>query len=197
VGATVVRGRPYRMRRSPATLLAVAAVLGAGCGFGGDGEVTERVQQPALLTRTDVERQPVGSPQRTMLEWWRTLQFDNPIVAAGFYSRKLGITPSVLESQLQFGAGALGLVQRPKLVEVERHGNRAVVFALLENKSDNPNGRVDTVRTARSFNLVREGDKWKLAENLYLERQARIQRFFRRAARSQADPPRRQAQRAP
>jgi hypothetical protein len=180
------------MRLWLAAIAAVVAAGATGCGFGED-ELTQRVQQPGLLSQKDLEGHPAGSPGRTMFEWWRTLQFDNPVVAAGFYSKKLDLSPAKLERQLEFGAGPLGLARRPKLVEVQEQGNKAVVLVLLEQKTDNPNGRVDTVRTARSFNLVREEGEWKLAENLYLERGARLQsrlrEFLFRSGRRPNDQP--------
>jgi hypothetical protein len=176
------------VRRRFAALLALVACALSGCGFGGDDEVTERVQQPSLLTKEDVQRLPEGSPARTTFEWWRTLQFDNPVLAVEFYDDDLGITVERLERQLKWGAGSLGLTQKPVLVEVQERGNEAAVLVLLENQTTNPNGRVDKTRTARSFNLIREGGEWKLAENLYLERQARTQQLFAAVVRQQENP---------
>jgi hypothetical protein len=164
------------MRARVSGFLALGLCALGGCGFGGDDVVTDRVQQPSLLTKQEVERQPKGSPSRTMFEWWRTMQFDNPVLAAGFYRRDLRITPETLERQLRLGAAALGLTRKPRLVEVQEQGQRAVVLVILEDRTTNPNGRVDRLRTARSFNMVRENGEWKLAENMYLERHARAQK---------------------
>lgn len=175
------------MRRAFVLLAALGAGALAGCaGIGDDDAVKTRITGPVLVTKNQIASLPQGSPARAVFEWWRALQFSNPIIAAGYYSNKLHITPGLLERQLQFGPGAHNLGARPHLVSTDITGDRAVVNVLLENQSSNPNGRTDKNETARGFNLVREDGQWKLAENLYLERGARIQRAFARAARLQA-----------
>jgi hypothetical protein len=169
-------------------LLALGAGALVGCaGIGTDDDVRVRVTGPALVSKKQIAALPEGSPARTVYEWWRSIQFDNPIVAAGFYSKELGITTRTIERQLEFGAAAQNLNARPTLVGTDMvDADHAIVNVLLENIARNPNGRIDKNQTARAFNLVREDGEWKLAENMYLERGERIQRAFARAARLQA-----------
>ena len=169
-------------------LLALGAGALVGCaGIGTDDDVRVRVTGPALVSKKQIAALPEGSPARTVYEWWRSIQFDNPIVAAGFYSKELGITTRTIERQLEFGAAAQNLNARPHLVGTDMvDADHAIVNVLLENIARNPNGRIDKNQTARAFNLVREDGEWKLAENMYLERGERIQRAFARAARLQA-----------
>jgi hypothetical protein len=175
------------VRRPIAILAALAVGALVGCaGIGTDDDVKVRVTGPALVTKKQLATLPEGSPARTVYEWWRTIQFDNPTIAVRYYSKKLGITTRTLERQLEFGAASQNLNARPHLVGTEENGDRATVLVLLENVSRNPNGRTDKTQTARGFNLVREDGEWKLAENTYLERGQRIQRAFARAARLQA-----------
>jgi hypothetical protein len=160
-------GRPLASAVGVALCLAVVA---SGCdGLGSDQEVPGRVTG------------------RVVFEWWREIQFDNATVAAKYYSRDLGITPDKLDRSLTLGPGALGLLRRPRLVDVEIHGDTATVLVLLETASRSANNRVDRTRTARGFNLVREDGEWKLSENRYIERAARVQRFFAAEARRQAE----------
>jgi hypothetical protein len=176
------------MRRGVLSALLLAAALAlAGCGDLGSGEVTERVQVPSLLTKSQVERYPEGSPARVVFGWWRALQFDNPMAASRYYDRSLRITPEKLDRQLQEGIRALGLDRRPRLVEVDKQGDRATVFLLLDASMRNPNGRVDVAGTARAFNLVREHGAWGLTENTYLERAARVSRAFAKALARRQD----------
>lgn len=177
------------MRRLLSTLLLVGACVAGGCGFGGDDEVTERVQQPALLTKAQVERHPKGSPARALFEWWRTVQYDNAVAAVPFYSDDLGLTAKKLDSMLIYGVDALGLKRRPQLVEAEVNGRRATVLVLLESKVMNFNGRVDTVRTARGFNFVREAEQWKLSDNTFLERGAELTKKLTELAARQQNAP--------
>ena len=168
-------------------LAALGAGALAGCaGIGDDDDLQTRTTGPSLVTKAQIASLPEGSPARTVFEWWRALQFSNPIIAAQYYSPKLHITPARLEQQLQFGPGAQNLNARPHLVATDVRGDRAVVNVLLENQVSNPNGRTDKNQTGRGFNLVQVDGQWKLAENLYLERGERVQRAFARAARLQA-----------
>lgn len=172
--------------RAAGPVVLLALILLPGCGAFSSDDVDARVDGPRLLTRAQVERQPVGSPQRTVFEWWRALQFDNALAAKRYYAESVGMTTARLDRQLAFGAGALTLDYRPRLVAVEEDGDRATVDVLLEYKKGNPNGRTDTLQIARAFNLVREGVKWKLAENLYLERRARLAGALIEHAQAQA-----------
>jgi hypothetical protein len=169
------------MRRGILSVLLLAALALAGCGNLGSGEVTERVRVPSLLAKEQVDRYPEGSPARVVFEWWRALQFDNSVAASRYYDRSLRLTPAKLDRQLKEGIRALGLDRRPRLVEVDEQGDSATVFLLLDASMRNPNGRVDVAGTARAFNLVREDGEWRLAENTYLERSARLSRSFAKA----------------
>jgi hypothetical protein len=169
-----------------AAVAAVALVL-VGCSSIGSDEQTptERVEQPRYLRQAVVERQPTGSPGRAFLEWWRALQFDNPVAVSVHYASELGLTPAKVEAQLAYGPGAFSFSSTPKIVETVREGNRATVNVLMTRILRAPNGRVDKVRTARGFNFVREGGEWRLSENLYLERLVRqakaIEKLLRNA----------------
>lgn len=167
------------MRRCAAALLVLTGLLG-GCSFSED-EPTERVSRPKLVTTAQVDRHPEGSPTRAFFEWWRSMQFDNPAQAARYYSRELGLTPLKLDKQLRYGTGALSLNQRPRVLEVDEDGDTATLFTVLESSTRNPNGRLDTVRSPRAFNLVREDGAWKLSDNMFIERGVRNQKIFARA----------------
>lgn len=177
------------MTLRPRILLMLAALGLAGCGGLGSGEVTERVRVPLVLTEDQVDRHPEGSPERVVFEWWRALQFDNSVAASRYYDSSLRMTPTRLARQLQYGTRPLGLNRRPRLVDVEEEeeGDRATVLLLLDDSKRNPNGRVDTDRIPRGFNLVRERGDWKLAENMYLESRARFIRSLAKAAARRQD----------
>jgi hypothetical protein len=166
------------MRRAIAVVAALAVAATTGCGAFGDDPVTERVQQPGLLTKRQVERHPEGTPQRAFFEWWRAVQYDNAALAAGYYAHSAGVTVDKLDRQLGIGLDVMGLSARPRLVEVDESGDTAIVLTLLERVVENPNGRADRVRRPRGFNLVREDGEWKLADNRFLGRQEQIHREF-------------------
>jgi hypothetical protein len=155
-------------------LLACAGSVGCG-GFGGD-DVTQRVTEPALVSKKQVERQPAGSPQRALLMWWRALQYKNAVEAVGYFSASLHMTPRRVSRYIQ--AADSSLVNRPLLVDEDTVGDKAIVRVLMERITKNPNGRLDRERKAQGFNLVREGGSWKLADNLYLGGLYRVYRAF-------------------
>jgi hypothetical protein len=174
------------MRRAGAALAVLALTALVGCGAFGDDPVTERVQQPALLTKRQVERYPEGTPARAFFEWWRAVQYDNSPVAVGYYQQSADMTVAKLDRQLGYGLEVMGVSARPILVEVQENGDTATVLTLLESVVENPNGRSDKVRKPRAFNLVREDGEWKLADNMFIDRQARIYLNFTAPLREQA-----------
>lgn len=165
------------MKHIWAALLAMTVVF-AGCGDLGAREETDPVQQLQLLRQADLARYPDGSPARTFLEWWRALQFNSPVNAAGQYADRVGLTRRELERQLDAGQGVLGLRARPRVIDVIESGRRATVFVLFTEVERNPNGRADTRRSPQSFDLVRERGEWKLSDNRYISRTLRAARTF-------------------
>jgi hypothetical protein len=169
-----------------AVLALGVCLLPAGCSFGGD-EVAQKVQQPALLSAASIGRLPAGSPERTLFEWWRAMQFDDVAAAAPRYASRASVTAARLDAQLSTAGRAFD--PRPRLVEVDRRDGRATVSVLLELRTSNPNGRVDVTRSARAFALVLEGGRWRLADNRYLEGAVRQQRELARALRGREGSP--------
>ena len=177
------------MRRLPAISACIAVLLWTGCGGFGDDEVTERVQRSATLSKAQVERHPEGSPERAFFEWWRALQYDNARVAARYYARSVGVSATEARPHPPEGRTGARARRRPRLVEADVQGDRAVVLTRLEVEEENANGRVDVRQQARAFNLAREGGEWVLAENDYLDRSVRIEDTFRREFERQQQQP--------
>jgi hypothetical protein len=173
-----VRRQTLAALLAAAALGVAAAVVGSCGGIGSDDQVTERLAEPNVLRTKRLDRVPAGTPQETVMRWWRALQFDNAGDASRYYARSLGLTPTKLDRQLQGTVGVLNLGAIPRLVDVDVEGNRATVQVFLERQDRKPNGRLDRVSTARSFNLVRERGEWKLADNLYVERGIRAAKQF-------------------
>jgi hypothetical protein len=182
------------MKRAMLALAVLALVAVVGCGAFGDDPVTERVTQPALVSKRQVEKYPPGSPARAFFEWWRAVQYDNSPVAVSYYSSSAGMTVEKLDRQLGYGLEVMGVSARPILVEVQENGDTATVLTMLETVTENPNGRTDRNRRPRAFNLVREDGEWKLADNMYIDRQARVYLGFTAPLREQAREQREQEQ---
>jgi hypothetical protein len=147
-------------------LLAVAAL--AGCGE--LGELSGRVEQPQIVTKRQLARYPADSPERTVLLWWRALQFNSPELASRYYSPDLKLTPAELEEQLKLGPDFLDLKAGLRLIDVEEKGSSATILALRDRVLQYPNKRLDRVRVPMAFNLRRESGEWRLANNRYIDR---------------------------
>ena len=146
----------------------LAVVVLAGCGE--LGELSGRIEQPQIVTREQLARYPAGSPERTVLLWWRALQFNSPELAARYYSRDLKLTTADLEEQLKLGPDFLDLKAGLRMVGTDESGDTATILALRRRVLQYPNGRADEVRVPMAFNLRREGGEWKLANNRYIDR---------------------------
>lgn len=147
-------------------LLAVVAL--AGCGE--LGELRGRIEQPQIVTKQQLARYPAGSPERTVLLWWRALQFNSPELASRYYASDLKLTPARLEEQLKLGPDFLDLKAGLRPVDVDESGDSATILALRERVLQYPNGRDDRVRVPMAFNLIRESGEWRLANNRYIDR---------------------------
>jgi hypothetical protein len=173
------------MRRSVLIASALAALACAGCGGFGGGEITSRVTVTAVLTQAQVDRQPADSPQRAVFEWWRAMQYKNPIEAARYFSASLHMTPARMSRYIK-GADS-SLQSRPHLVDAQISGDQAIVRLMLERVTKNPNGRVDRERKPQGFNLVREKGSWLLSDNLYLAGLYKTYRAFTAPLREQGN----------
>jgi hypothetical protein len=174
-------------------LLALVAL--GGCGD--LGELGGRVEQPQLVTKSDLAKYPTDSPQHTALAWWRALQFGSPELAARYYSDRLNVTSASLGRQLQVGPNLLELRSGLRVVDVIRRGDRATVLAIRTRQSQYPNGRTDTVRAPQTVNLRREAGVWKLADNEYIAQTFREVRRFVQTGSKQAEKHNSKNQRAP
>jgi hypothetical protein len=146
----------------------VGAVAMGGCG--GLGAIPGRVEQPLLVSKRQIDRYAPGSPERTVLEWWRALQFNSAPAAFTYYAPSAGVTEKRLDRQLtELGPGTLGLRSRLRVDGVMRHGQGATVLAILTRALRHPNGRIDLNRRTQSFELVRVHGGWRLADNSYID----------------------------
>jgi hypothetical protein len=146
--------------------LAVAALV-AGCGS--LGGLPGRVDAPHVVTAKEIDSYPKDSPVRTVLSWWRALQFSSPELARRYYAPDVRPTRAQMALFLKLGPNILNLRAAVDVQGVERHGDRATVLALLTRSLRHPNGRTDRIRTPASFDLVEQQGEWLLADNQYLD----------------------------
>jgi hypothetical protein len=125
---------------------------------------------PAERVEADaVERYATGTPERTVLEWFRALQGGEARRAAGFYSAGLAVDERQIARERRTAARFFERVSMRGVLDVSRSADRATVFTEIAARWAAPNGREEEVRSPQAFTLVREGDGWRLADDLFLD----------------------------
>jgi hypothetical protein len=184
------------MKRSSAivSLIALSLIPLAGCGSGGNDNQSSSV--PALpqardlramvLTSEDVNRAPADSPNRTLLTWWRAVQFRDIPAAKQEYANRVDV--SDLEHQVVSLSPPLS-ASRPSVVDTSESGDEAKLYTIvqtlpLQATGAVRGGRTRAVETPVVFRLVKQGDTWKLADNSYLDQRTRAQEEAAKQARA-------------
>lgn len=158
------------MRRRFAALAILACAVGA-CGGGGTLEPQEAPgAAEQVLSRADVEQHAEGSPERALFAWWRAAQYSN-------LPRYLSHFSSDVRAELERGEARRELrrfadsirTARPELVETEITGDRATVSTRILFRQ--PIGLTRYITTARpqAFELTREGGRWVLVDDVFVD----------------------------
>ena len=156
-------GTISRMRRS-LTFACVVAVLGTvGCG---EGELAPKRGLPAntvLVTQEDVDKYPPRSPQRTLMSWWRSMQYTDsrgylallatPLRKARLADRAYRVQLPIIARQVDDAV--------PHITRVSAKGDNATVYAELEFRQLVGADRYATTRVAQAFAMVRERGDWR------------------------------------
>ena len=159
----MLAGRLYRCL----VLLALAAlvVVGVGgCGGASSSTSTSTASSSAsgeaeggAVSAAEIDRYKEGTAQHTALEWWRTVQLNEPELARTLYAEP----PSLpnLAGQFNYVVGQLdGSV---KVASVKTKGNQAVVA--LKWKKPGAAPREVTLQ------MERKNGEWKIASTLFLD----------------------------
>jgi hypothetical protein len=171
------RARQGRSRKLRAALLLTTAAaillaaLLAGCGSGSDSSTTDQSLPPSVVTDSDVQAQPEGSPGRALLEWWQAFQFgDGAQVVARTSTDTLEELGKQNLSELASSTGQ-GL-QGIEVLGASETGNIASVrVGLLQftpEKEGGPPPSEPTSSTPDTFEMRKEGDEWLFAQTDYL-----------------------------
>jgi hypothetical protein len=155
-----------------AILLCLMGLAATACGGSGTTTVVETpgaAQQ--LVTREDVESLPSGSPERTLLAWWRHAQFAELTGYLSYFAedvrRKLEDSKDIREQLPRF-ASSISLA-KPEILEVEREGERATIFTIVHFRVPVGLTRFITTKRPQGFALIREQGEWRFLDDLFVE----------------------------
>lgn len=153
-------------------LLLLLAVVLAGCGSsssgtnGSDSGTTSQSAPPEVdVTVAQIERSKAGSPERTVLEWWRDIQLNDARHALDLYLEPPAFPD--LAGQFNFVAGRLD--GKVMIVSSSREEDGSTV---VEVRWTPPSGNAREV----SLRLGEQGNQWKLSEASFVDEMvARLQ----------------------
>jgi hypothetical protein len=139
---------------------AILVALGLlGCGSGSSGSDSTSTVGNYVAAKNLSKYKP-GTPQRTVLQWWKAVQFGNPSVARSYYAPGMG--PGLGNLQRELAAASNQFSGIPTFNSAEIHKGRATLyFFVTRPESSTPPRPV-------SINLVNEGGEWDLADDQLL-----------------------------
>lgn len=162
-------------RKILAGMAVAAALIGAGCGEGGDPPPPgEPSAAEYLITPADLRRQPDDSPQAALMEWWRSIQYNDFEGYVGALVAPVRAQRQASERaprDLTLASGEL-IRSQPEIASVEENGNEATVYTRIETRQPIGATRFTTSSSPQAFTLVREGGEWRIADDFYVTNRA-------------------------
>jgi hypothetical protein len=159
------------MRRGLMFACAAAALVAGGCG---EGELAPKRGLPAntvLVTQKDIAKYPPASPQRTLMSWWRAMQYTDgrgylallakPLRTARQKDRLYRLQLPIIARQVDDAF--------PHITRVSIEDDRATVYTELEFRQLVGASDYATTRVAQAFSMVRENGAWRIADDLFVE----------------------------
>ncbi len=161
------------MTRGLRAVLVGAAVssLLAACG---DGDLPAQRGLPAnsaLVSTADVVKYKPHSPQRTLMAWWRAIQYTDGRAYLSLLSeplRERNRENRAYRTQLPVMARQL-LPAQPHIKRVAVDGDSATIYVQIEFRTLVGADKFSATRFPQAFALVREGKEWRMADDLFVE----------------------------
>ncbi len=151
-----------------------AMSLLAGCGGGGAVTPQRIPVNENLVTDGDIRAAAANSPQRSLLQWWRAVQYED---FPGYLEL---LSPSLRRQRTRSGRARLDLQlarggfisAKPEVLSSDINGNRATVYTRINTRQPVGASRTYTISFPQAFSFVRENGSWGLADDLYIEQRA-------------------------
>ena len=163
------------LKTALAGLAIVVALVGVGCGDGGDPPPPGTASAAEYLVKpADVSQQPAGSPQQSLLRWWMSIQyndFDGYLASLAAPLRQRREADGAAATDLALASGELVRAQ-PKITSTTVKDGTATLYTRIESRQPVGATRFTTSSTPQAFTLVREGGEWKVADDFFVENRA-------------------------
>jgi hypothetical protein len=150
-----------------------AVCLFAGCG---GGTITPR-RIPAnenLVTNGDIRATAPNSPERSLLHWWRAVQYGDLTVYLDFLSpslRRQRTRDGRARSDLRLARGTF-IPAKPEILSRVINGNHATVYTRIYVLQLVGASRTYTTSFPQAFSFVRTDGSWGLVDDLYIQQKA-------------------------
>ena len=109
------------------------------------------------MSQADLHKYKDGTPQQTVLAWWRAVQFANAGMAETYYAPQGA--PKIAHLQSELSAASNQFTGLPTFSSLEAHGNAATVYFFITRPDSSSPPR------AASVNLIRVDGEWRLADD--------------------------------
>lgn len=163
------------LKRALAGVAVAAILIAAGCGGGGDPPPPGTASAAEyLVSAAEVDRQPADSPEEALMSWWRAIQYNDfdgyvSLLAAPLQSRRRA--SDAARRDLALASGEL-VRSQPKIDDAEETDGEATIYTRIETRQPVGATRFTTSSSPQAFTLVRQGGKWRLADDFYVTNRA-------------------------
>ena len=150
-----------------------AAGLLAGCG-GGTVAPQRIPANENLVTKSDIRATAPNSPERSLLQWWRAVQYGDLTVFLDFLSpslRRERTRDGRARSHLRLARGTF-IPAKPEILSRDINGNHATVYTRIYILQLVGASRTYTTSFPQAFSFVRTGGTWGLVDDLYIQQKA-------------------------
>ncbi len=133
----------------------ISALSLPACGGSSSSDSTSTVGN--YVAAKNLSQYKPGTPQRTVLQWWKAVQYGNPTVVHSYYAPGMG--PGLHDLQRELAAASNQFAGIPAFNSAEVHGKKATLYFFVTRP-----GSTAPPRPA-SINLVKKGGEWSLADD--------------------------------
>jgi hypothetical protein len=159
----MIEGASGIRRIQRAAMLGAAVLftaLGVSACGGGSSDSESASTAESFVSAENLNRYEPGTPQRTVMQWWKAVQFGNATVVHHYYAPGKGPRLSALQRELAVASNQFAAI--PTIDSAELRGNKDTLYLFATRPGSSAPPR------AMSVNLVRIDGRWGLADDQLL-----------------------------